>query len=43
MAKTLPLYLNLKVWEAMLLQGVLTLDLMYHGFTVHTRFLLQQI
>jgi hypothetical protein len=27
----------------MLLQGVLTLDLMYDGFTMHTRFLLQQI
>jgi hypothetical protein len=42
-ARTLPLYLNLKAWEAMLPQGVLTLGLMYDGFTVHTRLLLQQI
>jgi hypothetical protein len=42
-ARTLPLYLNLKAWEAMLLQGVPTLDLMYDGFTMHTRLLLQQI
>jgi hypothetical protein len=41
-ARTLPLYSNLKAWEAMLLQGVLTLVHMYDAFTVHTRLLLQQ-
>jgi hypothetical protein len=43
MARTQPLYLNPTAWEAMLLQGLLTLDLMYDGFTMHTRLLLQQI